>query len=170
MVRLAPSSSQRPRTSVTGFSRRRWSGLCFAGGDVRHALRPLVQIAGMFGVFVINGDAKRPSAFHELVCVRLGFLPCRKGVERSVSHLRVLGNPPSIAATLPGVLCDIDCEGMGLFHGRIMRQRRQRRQSECWPLPKRGFDPKRHPNAAVRSKGGNPLLTLPKHSIRFAEK
>ena len=105
-----------------------------------------------------------------LVCVGLGLPPCYKGIERCVSHLNVLGNAPSIAATLPRLLCDIDCEDMSLFHTRIMRRRRQRRQSECWPLPKRGFDPKRHPNAAVRSKGGNPLLTLPKHSIRFAEK
>ena len=68
--------------------------------------------------------------FHELVCVGLGFPPCCKGIERCVSHLHVLGNAPAIAATLPGVLCDIDCEDMGFFHTRIMRRRRQRRQSE----------------------------------------
>ena len=51
--------------------------------------------------------------FHELVCVGLGFPPCCKGIERCISHLHVLGNAPSIAATLPGVLCDFDCEERG---------------------------------------------------------
>jgi hypothetical protein len=62
--------------------------------------------------------------FHELVCVGLGFLPCCKRIERCVSHLHVLGNAPSIAARLPGVLCDIDCEDMDLFHTPVMRRRR----------------------------------------------
>ena len=62
--------------------------------------------------------------FHELVWVGLGFLPCCKRIERCVSHLHVLGNAPSIAARLPGVLCDIDCEDMDLFHTPVMRRRR----------------------------------------------
>jgi hypothetical protein len=62
--------------------------------------------------------------FHELICVGLGFPPCCKRIERRVSHLHVLGNAPSIAATVPGVLCDIDCEDMDLFHTRVMRRRR----------------------------------------------
>jgi len=37
--------------------------------------------------------------FNELVCVGLGFPPCCKGIERCVSHLHVLGNAPSIAAS-----------------------------------------------------------------------
>jgi hypothetical protein len=68
--------------------------------------------------------------FDELVCVGLGLPPCCKGIERCVSHLRVLGNVQSIAATLPSVSCDIAREDMGLFHTRIMRRRLPRRQSE----------------------------------------
>ena len=65
--------------------------------------------------------------FNELVCVGLGFPPCCEGIERCVSHLHVLGNVPSIVATLPGVLCGIDCEDMAHFPLALCRRGGARR-------------------------------------------
>src|ERR1700722_5488616 len=69
----------------------------------------------VWGSSSLVGSPNGLQLFNELVCVGLGFPPCCKGIERCVSHLHVLGNAPSIAAMLPGVSCDIDCEDIGAF-------------------------------------------------------
>jgi hypothetical protein len=95
--------------------------------------------AGVWGASSSVVQPNGPQLFHEPVRVVLGFTPCRERIERCVSHPHILRNAPPIAATLPSVLCNIDCEGVVLFHFHIVRQRRQRRQSEIrlpqsnWP-------------------------------------
>src|ERR1700722_13263369 len=101
-----PSSSQRPRALAT-LSRD-------VGGDLRlfHRWRDRRTVWGSSSLVGLPNGLQ---LFNELVCVGLGFPPCCKGIERCVSHLHVLGNAPSVAATLPGVLCDIDYEDIGAF-------------------------------------------------------
>src|ERR1700722_6233567 len=113
-----PSSSQRPRALAT-LSRD-------VGGDLRlfHRWRDRRTVWGSSSLVGLPNGLQ---LFNELVCVGLGFPPCCKGIERCVSHLHVLGNVPSIVATLPGVLCGIDCEDMAHFPLALCRRGGARR-------------------------------------------
>jgi hypothetical protein len=58
----------------------------------------------------------------ELFRVALGFAPCRKGIERFVSHLPIFVNIPAEAIGIPDIFYDIGLKYGALCHGRIMGQ------------------------------------------------
>jgi hypothetical protein len=68
-----------------------------------------------------SGGPNRVELSDEFFGITLGFAPCRKGIERFVSHLPIFVNIPAEAIGIPDIFYDIGHKYGALCHGRIMR-------------------------------------------------
>ena len=118
-----PSARKAPRLPRPN-GRERWPRYLARLVDHLRSFSPLARSLDRLGVFVISGVAKWPSAFPRTYLRRLG-LPALLQKNRTTCLAPSCSRKRSIdSGHVAGVLCDIDCEDMDLFHTPVMRRRR----------------------------------------------